>query len=352
MLGRWFIFWTTATRSALGVTPSLPRLPPIVSEHDVKGSSHRITCPDPESSLILAAAARDVVPREAEFELPHRQNRQPPRPEARSQRVLDNQDQTQISSMRPLPQTQGEVARARRRTKTDTSGTITGVTASKATFLSPQTPVESLATVSIDQAIAAESIAPVSVLELLVDDFFTYIHPLAPFPHEPTFRQSLANREDRISSKFLGLLTRDSEWELGESKTLDDAITSYFLGLALGYARRESTSRYFLAQAQTLMDELKFNQPMSFSGLPTFGSESSLPNALSFNPFEYQITKRISGCLYLNMQYVSTDQMTDKQNGTVDLWTGFRLIIEVSTTVHNDVTPVMAPDVDTLSFAD
>ena len=52
----------------------------------------------------------------------------------------------------------------------------------------------------------AEAIAPFPVLSLLVDDFFAYIHPLVPFPHEPSFRQSLANREDRTSREFLALL--------------------------------------------------------------------------------------------------------------------------------------------------
>ncbi|KAK3486763.1 uncharacterized protein B0T23DRAFT_324847 [Neurospora hispaniola] len=125
----------------------------------------------------------------------------------------------------------------------------------------------------------AESIAPWSVLVLLVDDFFTYIHPLTPFPHEPTFRQQLANREDQKSREFLALLAsmvgclvasfprtarlhfksqhgldlfpkaiylvdrcrqvameaRGSHFYNREDMTVYDAVTSYLLGLAAAY---------------------------------------------------------------------------------------------------------------------
>jgi hypothetical protein len=40
----------------------------------------------------------------------------------------------------------------------------------------------------------------------LIDDFFTYIHPLCPFPHEPTFREAWGRREDYTNPNFLALL--------------------------------------------------------------------------------------------------------------------------------------------------
>jgi len=52
----------------------------------------------------------------------------------------------------------------------------------------------------------AESICPFSTLELLVDDYFTYIHPLVPFPHEPSFRGAFKAREDLSNPPFLSLL--------------------------------------------------------------------------------------------------------------------------------------------------
>lgn len=44
------------------------------------------------------------------------------------------------------------------------------------------------------------------LLLLLVDDYFTYIHPLIPIPHEPSFREALQGREDLTNLTFLALL--------------------------------------------------------------------------------------------------------------------------------------------------
>jgi hypothetical protein len=44
------------------------------------------------------------------------------------------------------------------------------------------------------------------MLNALIDDFFTYIHPLCPFPHEPSFREAWKRREDLSNSSFLALL--------------------------------------------------------------------------------------------------------------------------------------------------
>lgn len=53
---------------------------------------------------------------------------------------------------------------------------------------------------------SAESICPIETLNLLINDFFTYIHPLCPFPHEPTFREAWKRREDISNKSFLALL--------------------------------------------------------------------------------------------------------------------------------------------------
>lgn len=53
---------------------------------------------------------------------------------------------------------------------------------------------------------SAESICPIETLNLLINDFFTYIHPLCPFPHEPTFREAWKRREDLSNKSFLALL--------------------------------------------------------------------------------------------------------------------------------------------------
>lgn len=214
---------------------------------------------------------------------------------------------------------------------------------------SPQTAAKALLTISEPTVADAEAIAPMPVLELLVDDFFTYIHPLAPFPHEPTFRQSFANREDRSRPEFLGLLasmicalvasfprsarehlkaqhsthlfpraivmidkcreivlmTRGSKWPLKQPKTLDDAATSYFLGLASGYTHQWNTSSHFMAETLTLVRELGFNRPKQHGDLPTFGNDIYSEDPLPFNHVKDQIGKRIFWCLLLGVRYVS-----------------------------------------------
>lgn len=54
--------------------------------------------------------------------------------------------------------------------------------------------------------LSAEMICDFGTLTILVDDYFTYIHPLIPIPHEPTFREQLRRREDLRDRSFLALL--------------------------------------------------------------------------------------------------------------------------------------------------
>ncbi|KAF4120941.1 Fungal Zn(2)-Cys(6) binuclear cluster domain [Geosmithia morbida] len=275
----------------------------------------------------------------------------------------------------------------------------------------------------------AESIAPMPVLELLVDDFFTYIHPLAPFPHEPTFRQSFANREDRTRPEFLGLLasmiaalvasfprsarehlkaqhsthlfpraivmidkcrdialaTRGARWVLKEPKTLDDAATSYFLGLASGYTHRWITSQHFMAETLTLIRELGFSKPKHPGDLPTFGNDPYSPDPLLFNHVKDQIGKRIFWCLLLGIRsfsqlgnsqtdvviapstpslpypaypentddiYIVANQINEQAEGSTSLLTGFRFGIDIYTTMNGVVSLELAYGMSTLPWAD
>jgi hypothetical protein len=76
-----------------------------------------------------------------------------------------------------------------------------------ASALSPtEDAAHSLASLSGTQALSAESICDIHTLRVLVDDYFTYIHPLTPLPHEPTFRAAFERREDRTNRTFLALL--------------------------------------------------------------------------------------------------------------------------------------------------
>ncbi|KAI9643210.1 hypothetical protein NHQ30_007826 [Ciborinia camelliae] len=71
---------------------------------------------------------------------------------------------------------------------------------------SPSNVAATLASFSSHAVLSAESILPLNTLELCIDDFFTYIHPLAPFPHEPSFRLAFKSREDLQNPSFLALV--------------------------------------------------------------------------------------------------------------------------------------------------
>lgn len=57
-----------------------------------------------------------------------------------------------------------------------------------------------------NKQLTAESICPIETLDLQINNFFTYIYPLYPFPHEPSFRYSWERREDLRDRSFLALL--------------------------------------------------------------------------------------------------------------------------------------------------
>jgi hypothetical protein len=76
-----------------------------------------------------------------------------------------------------------------------------------ASALSPtEDAAHSLASLSGTQGLSAESICDIHTLRVLIDDYFTYIHPLMVLPHEPTFRAAFERREDRTNRSFLALL--------------------------------------------------------------------------------------------------------------------------------------------------
>jgi hypothetical protein len=133
-------------------------------------------------------------------------------------------------------------------------------------------------------------------VQLLLDDFFTYIHPLVPIPHEPTFRAAFERREDASSGTFLALLASmigflvasfprrpklrlNTEAErsafpnsialvkrchdvalqargvgyLDRNATVYDAAISYFLGVCAGYIYSMRRCRIYLAECRTML---------------------------------------------------------------------------------------------------
>ena len=192
-------------------------------------------------------------------------------------------------------------------------------------------------------AVDAESIAPWPVLTLLIDDFFTYIHPLSPFPHEPTFRMSFTAREDRTNKGFLALLAsmigclvasfprtarlhlkaqqhgmhmypkaitliercraialeaRGATFYTRDEVTVYDAATSYFLGLAGAYTMQWKVCRRFFAEAMTFIRELGYHKPRDM-GSSMFGVTYRGP---SFNHVEDQLGKRIFWCMFVGVR--------------------------------------------------
>ncbi|KAF4629089.1 hypothetical protein G7Y89_g9063 [Cudoniella acicularis] len=179
-------------------------------------------------------------------------------------------------------------------------------------FSSPTSPnnvAATLASFSSHAVLNAESICPFSTLELLVDDFFTYIHPLCPFPHEPSFRAAFKHREDLNNPTFFGVAcfyggnpcrviskkTKTSSEgsapralvsELNGYGYLDkelsvyDAATSYFLGLSAAYTFQWRQCRLYFGETLTIARVLgahKVKDPgfLAIGGLPTtYGAES------------------------------------------------------------------------------
>ncbi|KAB8293301.1 hypothetical protein EYC80_007630 [Monilinia laxa] len=189
---------------------------------------------------------------------------------------------------------------------------------------SPNNVAATLASFSSHAVLSAESILPYATLELFLDDFFTYVHPLAPFPHEPSFRMAFKEREDLNSPSFLALtasmvgilvasfprrpmlhlkaqrrehlfpnslalverchkvaVEARGAGYLDKNLSVYDAATSYFLGLSGAYTFNWRQCRLYFGETLNIIRMLgahrtKNSSLMSTMGhLPaTFGAES------------------------------------------------------------------------------
>ncbi|KAI0624588.1 Fungal-trans multi-domain protein [Pyrenophora tritici-repentis] len=165
--------------------------------------------------------------------------------------------------------------------------------------------------------LSAEEICALPTLNALIDDFFSYIHPLCPFPHEPSFRQAWARREDLTNPSFLALLasmlavlvasfprtprlhlTSQTRREYPNHLSLVDkcrhvcarargpgyldrptlnvydACTSYFLGLAGAYIFKWRQLRLYFAECLTIIRALGLHKPES-QGLAQGGTPAA-----------------------------------------------------------------------------
>ncbi|KAI1151915.1 hypothetical protein F4825DRAFT_338089 [Nemania diffusa] len=201
--------------------------------------------------------------------------------------------------------------------------------------------VETVATTDGPLTLDAEAIAPWPVLQLLVDDFFTYIHPLMPFPHGPSFCQAFERREDRTNREFLALLAsmigvlvasfprsarahlkaqhsaglyptaitmvnhcrsialeaRGAGFMAKQEMSVDDAAASYFLGIAAGYTLQWKPCRRFLVETMSFCRELGTHRPRDLSSLAGYLPDlAGVANPIANKPIDHikdQIGKRI-----------------------------------------------------------
>ncbi|KAK1141250.1 hypothetical protein N8T08_009289 [Aspergillus melleus] len=161
---------------------------------------------------------------------------------------------------------------------------------------------------------------------LLIDDYFTYIHPLIPIPHEPTFRAALDRREDLTNRTFLALtasmigtlvasfprrpkLHLNTEAEraafphsmamvkkcrdvavqarglgyLDRSATVYDAAISYFLGICSGYMYSMRRCRTYFAECLTMLHVYDLCRPSRRLSSSCATSPNSASSPLSFD---------------------------------------------------------------------
>lgn len=191
---------------------------------------------------------------------------------------------------------------------------------------------------------AEQCIAPLGVLELLVDDFFTYIHPLTPFPHEPTFREAFRNREDRTNPEFLALLAsmigalvasfprsarlhlkashsydkfpraimlvdrcvkvalamRPADLMLKDVLSVNDAAVSYFLCLGAGYTMRWNQCQRFLGESLRFLREMGFHRRRPPPTILSLASDRQEDQSNDF--ISDEIGKRIYWCIFLGVR--------------------------------------------------
>ncbi|CAN9375377.1 unnamed protein product [Alternaria alternata] len=121
--------------------------------------------------------------------------------------------------------------------------------------------------------LSAEEICALPTLNALIDDFFTYIHPLCPFPHEPSFREAWGQRgglveslvpgaagvHDRGPGRFLPSKTTPTPQYTDATRIPKSSLLGrqvYFLGLTGAYVFQWRQLRLYLAECLTIIRSL------------------------------------------------------------------------------------------------
>ena len=71
---------------------------------------------------------------------------------------------------------------------------------------SPDNAAQALTTLANQTADGVKVLGELQIVTALLDDYLTYIHPIAPVPHEPTFRAALSARADIHDPNFVALV--------------------------------------------------------------------------------------------------------------------------------------------------
>lgn len=188
----------------------------------------------------------------------------------------------------------------------------------------------SLAALATPARLSAESICDIETLNILINDYFTYIHPLVPIPHEPSFRAAFARRDDRTDRGYLALLAAMMEalvasfprrprqlftseharkqfpnagalidrchqvfneargiGHLDKPLTLQDAAGSYLVGLAAGYMFDMVRIRLYFSECVMVLRALNYHERQQDNHDPVLGSPGPSVNTSELQPANY-----------------------------------------------------------------
>jgi len=201
---------------------------------------------------------------------------------------------------------------------------------------SPTHAARGLAALSAHPAIpsnqlSVETILPIEIVDLIVNDYFTFIHPYYPFPHEPRFREQWETREDAHNRPFLALLSsvvavviavcpsklktyleahrtsknyanhldlinncfatcataRGLGFLDNQNINIYDAATSFLLGLSALHSSRWKTSRLLFGECITIIKSIGLHK----SKYSTYNALGKVPGLVGYSNIDHEGSK-------------------------------------------------------------
>jgi Fungal specific transcription factor domain len=215
---------------------------------------------------------------------------------------------------------------------------------------SPNNVAETLVSFSSSAVLNAESICRLPILELLIDDFFTYIHPLCPFPHEPSFRSAFNSREDLSNPQFLALTAsmvgvlvasfprrprlhlkaarmenlfpnsisfvekchsiaiqaRGAGYLDNPDLNVYDAITSYFLGLSGAYTFKWRQTRLYFGETLTMLRVIGVHKVKERARSGNDFDQPPQPEPVDY--IKEQLGRRVFWVMFVGIRFVFSAQ--------------------------------------------